>query len=218
MVHHSLTLHVLVERRLKFAKLKKMHTTLKLVLAVAILSAVFAQQEQTNALIKQLITTYGEKPVNDLFGSCVTNRNCSACTSNSGCVWVSGSTIVGLYVRRVADKTNIIATQDTNFCWQGNGAGVSLNNVPAQTLAKEDTVVSVTAGFNDVSWAQCGLKQGGVLAVAIIVPIAVIVIIACLSICVCICCYRLRRKWSKEDREKMVPREEKKKNWLGRRK
>jgi hypothetical protein len=187
---------------------------------IALISLACAQQspqDKTNAMIAKLLGTYGADKINQLL-PCTLIGNCTSCTSNSGCVWVSGSTTVGFWAYRTSDQSNIIETTETNFCWSGSGIGINTNNVAAQTISKDDTIISTNAGFNDISWQQCKLLQGAVLAIGLIIPLAAIIIFAIASICICICCYRLKKKWSKDDREKMVPKEDKKKNWLSRRK
>lgn len=189
---------------------------------LSLLSLIHAQaqptpQEKTWSFVNTMINTYGADRLAQLL-PCVVNANCTSCTSFYNCIWISGTDTVGVSASRTKDGSTIVETRNVNYCWSGVGYGVTTNNVAMQTINGEETIVSTNSGFNDFNWNQCGVRGGVAIILAVVIPVVVILIIFVVVIIVLVCCRRLRRKWSKEDRQKMVPKEDRKKNWLSRRK
>jgi hypothetical protein len=117
--------------------------------------------------------------------------NCTDCTADNWCVWVSSSSSVGLAAVRKSDKKNIVSVQDVNFCWSGTFYGATnlvYDNV--QDLTSSDTTITATIGFNDFNWKQCTVKGGVVLILSIAAPVLSCLFLCALCICICCCCCR----------------------------
>ena len=81
----------------------------------------------TRELTEEVVQLYTRASVEEKL-PCLLRLNCTICTEDKSCVWISGSPSNGIVVTR-RDGEKMLDTREVSFCWSGDFWGAGQNSI-----------------------------------------------------------------------------------------